>query len=89
MSDPFLRIGPFSRASSLSVKALRAYHEQGLLVPALVDPDTGYRVYGAEQLFDAAVLRRLRDLDVPLRQVHEVLSAMTALAVCSPPAPAP
>ncbi|MCB1000270.1 MAG: MerR family transcriptional regulator [Acidimicrobiales bacterium] len=75
MSDPFLRIGPFSRASSLSVKALRAYHEQGLLVPALVDPDTGYRVYGAEQLFDAAVLRRLRDLDVPLRQVHEVLSA--------------
>lgn len=71
----FLRIGPFSRASSLSVKALRAYHEQGLLVPALVDPDTGYRVYAAEQLFDAAVLRRLRDLDVPLRQVREVLEA--------------
>lgn len=71
----FLRIGPFSRASSLSIKALRAYHEQGLLVPALVDPDTGYRVYAAEQLFDAAVLKRLRDLDVPLRQVREVLDA--------------
>lgn len=75
MNDPVLRIGPFSRASSLSIKALRAYHEQGVLVPAQVDPDTGYRVYGSEQLFDAAVLRRLRELDVPLRQVREVLSA--------------
>jgi DNA-binding transcriptional MerR regulator len=75
MSEPQLRIGPFSRASSLSIKALRAYHEQGLLVPAAVDPETGYRNYAASQLLDAAVLRRLRDLDVPLRQVREVLEA--------------
>jgi DNA-binding transcriptional MerR regulator len=75
VSDSWLRIGPFSRASSLSIKALRAYHEQGLLVPAEVDPETGYRVYAASQLLDAAVLRRLRDLDVPLRQVREVLDA--------------
>lgn len=73
--EPVLRIGPFSRATSISVKALRAYHEQGLLVPAAVDPATGYRVYTAAQLLDAAVLRRLRDLDVPLRQVREVLDA--------------
>lgn len=39
--EPFLRIGPFSTASSLSVKALRAYHESGLLLPAVVDPSTG------------------------------------------------
>lgn len=75
MTEPYLRIGPFSRASSLSIKSLRAYHEQGLLVPAEVDPDTGYRVYAATQLLDATVLRRLRDLDVPLRQVREVLEA--------------
>jgi DNA-binding transcriptional MerR regulator len=75
VTEPHLRIGPFSRASSLSIKALRAYHEQGLLVPALVDPDTGYRVYAASQLLDAAVLRRLRELDVPLRQIREVLEA--------------
>jgi DNA-binding transcriptional MerR regulator len=40
--NPLLRIGPFSRASSLSIKALCAYHEAGLLVPAEVDPP--YRV---------------------------------------------
>lgn len=75
MTTPFLRTGPFSRASSISVKSLRAYHEQGILVPSAVDPATGYRAYAAEQLFDAAVLRRLRDLDVPLRQVRQVLDA--------------
>ena len=75
MSAPSLRIGPFSRASSLSIKALRAYHEQGLLVPAEIDRATGYRVYAASQLLDAAVLRRLRELDVPLRRIREVLDA--------------
>ncbi len=70
-----LRIGPFSRASSLSIKALRAYHETGLFVPAVVDPTTGYRMYSTAQLLDAAVLRRLRDLDVPLAAVREVLEA--------------
>ena len=33
-----LPIGMFSRASSISIKALRAYHEAGILVPARVDP---------------------------------------------------
>jgi DNA-binding transcriptional MerR regulator len=75
VSESFLRIGPFSRASSLSIKALRAYHEQGLLVPAEVDPSTGYRVYAADQLLDAAVLRRLRELDLPLRKIADVLVA--------------
>lgn len=75
MSDGLLRIGPFSRASSLSVKALRFYHERGLLVPSLVDPVTGYRAYAVAQLLDAAVLARLRDLDVPLDRIADVLRA--------------
>jgi len=75
VTDARLRIGPFSRASFLSIKALRAYHERGILVPAAVDEDTGYRVYEAAQLLDAAVLKRLRDLDVPLEQIRAVLDA--------------
>jgi len=75
VSDAHLRIGPFSRASLLSIKALRAYHERGILVPAAVDDETGYRVYEASQLLDAAVLKRLRDLDVPLEQIRTVLDA--------------
>ncbi len=70
-----MSIGAFSRASFLSVKALRAYHEAGLLVPARVDPTTGYRIYHATQLTDAAVIHRLRSLDLPLKQIREILDA--------------
>ena len=73
MSDGLLPIGMFSRASSLSIKSLRAYHEAGILVPAQVDSRTGYRNYTVDQLADAAIISRLRALDVPLDQVREVL----------------
>ena len=75
VSDGLMAIGTFSRASSLSVKALRAYHEAGILVPTRVDPATGYRSYHATQLTDAAVIQRLRALDVPLDRVREVVHA--------------
>jgi len=70
-----LRIGEFSRATWLSIKALRAYHESGLLVPAEVDPSSGYRSYSAAQLTDAAIIRRLRQLDMPLESIRQVLDA--------------
>jgi DNA-binding transcriptional MerR regulator len=76
--EALLRIGPFSRASWLSIKALRAYHEAGLLVPAEVDPRTGYRSYTTAQLADAAIIRKLRQLDVPLEAIREVLEARDA-----------
>jgi DNA-binding transcriptional MerR regulator len=73
--DGLMTIGAFSRASLLSIKALRAYHEAGILVPARVDPATGYRSYHASQLIDAEVVRRLRGLDLPLAEVREVVIA--------------
>jgi DNA-binding transcriptional MerR regulator len=75
MSDGLLPIGMFSRASSLSIKTLRAYHEAGILVPSKVDRFTGYRIYTEDQLADAAIVRRLRALDLPLEQVRQVLQA--------------
>src|SRR5262245_523428 len=75
MADGLLAIGAFSRASSLSIKTLRAYHEAGILVPARIDPQSGYRMYGVDQLADSAVIRRLRTLDLPLAQVKRVLDA--------------
>jgi DNA-binding transcriptional MerR regulator len=75
MTDGTMTIGTFSRASLLSIKALRAYHEAGILVPAEVDPASGYRVYHSSQLTDAGVVQRLRALDLPLAQVREVVNA--------------
>ena len=70
-----MSIGTFSRASLLSVAALRKYHEAGLLVPAGVDVRTGYRSYHPSQLTDAAILLRLRRLDVPLGEIRTILTA--------------
>jgi DNA-binding transcriptional MerR regulator len=73
--EPTLTIGDFSRATHLSVKMLRHYHDIGLLEPAEVDPFTGYRRYGTAQIATAHVIRRFRDLDMPLDEIHAVLSA--------------
>jgi DNA-binding transcriptional MerR regulator len=67
-------IGRFARLSGLSPKALRLYDEQGLLRPAAVDPDTGYRLYGPEQLERAAAIRRLRRIELPLAEIAVLLA---------------
>jgi DNA-binding transcriptional MerR regulator len=70
-----LAIGDFSRATHLSVKTLRHYHRLGLLVPAEVDPDSSYRRYSTEQIPTAQVIRRFRDVDMPLEQIGAMLDA--------------
>jgi DNA-binding transcriptional MerR regulator/effector-binding domain-containing protein len=70
-----LTIGDFSRATHLSVKTLRHYHRVGLLEPTDVDQDSGYRRYTTDQIPTAQVIRRFRDLDMPLEQIGAVLRA--------------
>jgi DNA-binding transcriptional MerR regulator/effector-binding domain-containing protein len=70
-----LTIGEFSRTTHLSVKALRHYHDVGLLEPARVDAGSGYRFYATAQVPIAHVIRRLRDLDMPLEEVRAVIEA--------------
>jgi DNA-binding transcriptional MerR regulator len=70
-----LSIGDFSLMTHLSIKTLRYYHQVGLLEPAEVDPDTGYRYYGVEQLPTAQIIQRFRDLGMPIDEVKAVLAA--------------
>ena len=70
-----LTIGDFAKATQLSVKTLRHYHDVGLLVPAHVDTASGYRRYTTDQIQIAQVIRRFRDLDLPLGQIGAVLGA--------------
>lgn len=70
-----LTIGEFSRLTHLSVKALRHYHKVGLLAPAEVDPWSGYRRYSTDQTSEAQLVRRLRDLDMPVPEIRELLEA--------------
>jgi DNA-binding transcriptional MerR regulator len=73
MSTSF-SIGDFSRATHLTVKTLRHYHESGLLIPASVDQRTGYRRYAVEQISLAQIIRRFRSLEMPVGEIHAVLA---------------
>ena len=75
MSTAALSIGDFSRATHLTVKTLRYYHEAHLLEPAEIDPHSGYRRYDIDQIPTAQVIRRLRDLRMPVEGVRAVLQA--------------
>jgi len=70
-------IGEFARRSRLSIKALRLYDELEVLVPARVDESSGYRYYDVAQLEAARLVSMLRQLDIPLAAIRELL-------VCDP-----
>ncbi len=70
-----LSIGEFSKATQLTIKTIRLYHEKGLLQPARVDATTGYRYYDATSLERARVIIMLRKLDFPLAELKEILDS--------------
>jgi DNA-binding transcriptional MerR regulator len=68
-----ISIGEFAKRSQLSPKALRLYDKLGLLPPARVDPDSGYRLYEASQLERARLVAALRQLQIPLAEIKTIL----------------
>jgi DNA-binding transcriptional MerR regulator len=75
--ENLMPIGEFATASRLSHKALRLYGEKGLLAPAWVDPDSGYRYYRPEQLHAATLIALLRKAGIPLAEVRAFLREPT------------
>ncbi|WP_280446231.1 MerR family transcriptional regulator [Nocardia brasiliensis] len=73
-SGKLITIGVLARASGLTASALRFYDDCGLLVPAQVDPLTGYRYYTEEQRERATLIRRLRAIEVPLDAIADILT---------------
>lgn len=73
-----LSIGAFASMTRLSIKALRLYDQLDLLQPRHVDPQTGYRFYDIDQLSSARMIRNMRDMDMPLATIRQVLAALTS-----------
>ena len=73
--DDLIAIGQFSALTWLSPKALRLYQEQGLLAPAHVDPDSGYRYYSIPQISVATRISLLRRAGIPLAEIAAYLAA--------------
>jgi DNA-binding transcriptional MerR regulator len=78
MNQPkdLLSIGTFANMTRLSIKALRLYDGLGILRPLHIDPQTGYRYYGVDQLPSARMIRNMRDMDMPLATIRRVLAVI-------------
>ena len=70
MERELLSIGELAARSGLSPKALRLYAESGLLVPRRVDPFTGYRSYGTDQVARARLIASLRGIGMGLARIQ-------------------
>ncbi|HLS26260.1 MAG TPA: MerR family transcriptional regulator [Beutenbergiaceae bacterium] len=73
--DSWLSTGAMSRASGLSIKALRLYHDNGLLPPARVDEGTGYRAYHPDQVQTGRTIRLLRQAGMPIDQIRTAITS--------------
>jgi DNA-binding transcriptional MerR regulator len=74
-TSELMTIGRFARITGLTVKALRHYDEVGLLRPATVDSETGYRSYSSGQVRRAERIRMLRRLELPLDDVATLVES--------------
>lgn len=72
--DELIPIGQMAALTGLSPKALRIYHEQRLLLPARVDPDSGYRYYAPSQIGVAARIALLRRAGATLADIAAFLA---------------
>ena len=67
-----LKIGEFSRLGRVTVRALRHYEEIGLLIPEIVDRDTGYRYYAVGQLQKIQSITTLKSLGYSLEEIRNL-----------------
>ena len=75
-----LRIGVFARLGEVSVRTLRFYDEKGLIKPARIDAQTGYRYYDTAQIPRLAKIRELRELGFSLDEISDALKKPLAPA---------
>ncbi len=70
------RIGEFSRITGLTIKALRLYHEEGIIVPDYIDEDSGYRYYDESKVREGILISQLREMGFLLPEVSDILKSI-------------
>jgi DNA-binding transcriptional MerR regulator len=79
--ENLVTIGQFAEAAQVTPKALRLYAANGLLAPARVDRDSGYRYYRVGQLHHARLIGLLRSAGMSLREIRRVLAEPSVGAI--------
>lgn len=76
-----MTIGQLAARLRISSRTIRHYESLGLLVPEFIDPRTGYRAFGAEQLVRGLQIEQLKSVGLSLASIREVLAEPDATAL--------
>ena len=70
-----MQINEFAKLTGVSVRTLHYYDEIGLLKPAFVDEQNGYRFYDENSLERMQEILFYRELDFELKSISDILSS--------------
>lgn len=74
-------IGETSKITGVSIQTLRNYSNDGLITPAYIDEQSGYRYFAFHQFHIIDRIKYLRSLDLPLPQIRELISSSSPAAI--------
>lgn len=77
MKDDLMLIGELAEFFGISRKAIRLYEKKGIIKPAQIDEQTGYRYYAAEQVQQLNALLELKSLGFSLNELKTVMDGQT------------
>ncbi|AET67758.1 putative transcriptional regulator [Desulfosporosinus orientis DSM 765] len=75
------RIGMFSKLGRVTIKTLRHYDEVGLLTPAHVDKENGYRYYTTNQLFRLYEIMALRQMGFSIPEITDIIDGCNIFGI--------
>jgi len=70
-----MSIGELSKLTGASLRSLRYYEKLELLIPAHIDPDSGYRYYSLDQVTLVGLIQFCIELGIPLKDFGKFTSA--------------
>lgn len=75
----FLSIGQMAKITGVNIKCLRYYDRIGVLKPAFIAPESGYRYYAVTQVYIAEIIRLCVELGIPLRELTEYVDTQEGI----------
>lgn len=70
----YFSIGEMSRLHNISIQTLRHYDKIGLLEPAFIKEDSGYRYYSIEQFIKIDLIKHYKTIGISLEEIKEIMS---------------
>lgn len=69
----YFSIGEIAKMFNISTQTLRLYDKIGLLNPAYINEESGYRYYSIDQFFKLDSIKQCKTMGLPLKKINELI----------------